>query len=92
MGRVFEAPKSGSEIRRLREKAARSEHFCQLVIAMRELAIEHCVSDHQMRQAMRLAMHEQAWSSYRLMQGIEPAVQVEELIDEEEEDEDGGVL
>ena len=85
--RVFEAPKQTTAISRLREKAAQSEHFCQLTCMMRQLMIDYCMSGRSMRQALSLAIHEQAWSSYRLQQGaIEETV--EEIIEEEEDDEE----
>jgi hypothetical protein len=86
---VFEAPRKTKTVQKLREKAAHSETFCQLVCALRELMVEHCASANHMRQALTLATHEQAWSNYRIQQGIVPEP-VED--DEIEDDEDEGAI
>ena len=74
MRRIYEAPKKTKAVRRLLSKAAKNESFCELVIAMRELMIEHCASAGHMRKALALAIHEQAWSNYKIQQGIQPEV------------------
>ena len=91
MNRVFEAPKSTTHISKLRRKAAQSENFCQLVCTLREMMVDHCASAHHMRQALALAVHEQAWSNYRLTQGVveEPDEIVEEIVEEDEDEEEG---
>jgi len=88
--RVFEAPRITPGVKKLRHKAAQSENFCQLVCALREAMVEHCASGHMARQALSLAIHEQAWSNYRIQQGIveEPVEEVEEET-EEDGDEEG---
>ena len=83
MRRIYEAPKKTKAVRRLLSQAAKNESFCELVIAMRELMIEHCASAGHMRKALALAIHEQAWSNYKIQQGIQPEVIVEEVSDEE---------
>lgn len=88
MRRIYEAPKKTKSVERLRAKAARSENFCQLVLAMRELMIEHCASVGHMRQALALAIHEQAWSNYKVQQGIQPEVIIEEVEEEGDDEEE----
>lgn len=89
MSTVREAPKSNKTIRKLREKAASSENFCNIVTALQEVAVEHCASDNLMRQALALALHEQAWNGYRLHQGA--MVDGEEIAEDEGEDDEGVV-
>ena len=92
MARVYEAPKETKAVKRLRAQARKHARFGELVCGIAQLMDDCCASANMTRKALALAIFERGWANYRLQQGTAATPIAEEIIEEEEDTDEEGVV